>query len=65
VSAAATPRCPLCGQPPRMVLDDGRQSFCGNADCMVIFWAATMTVDELMADIGFIEPLGPAPEEQS
>jgi hypothetical protein len=44
-----TPNCPYCDQPPVLLLDEGRQAFCGNEDCKVLCWDTTCTADELEA----------------
>ena len=37
-----TPCCPLCGEPPVMVMGCGTQAFCGNGDsCPVMTWNPT------------------------
>jgi hypothetical protein len=51
-------KCPLCSQPPMWLLGGGRQAFCGTDDCKVLTWDPTMTVDEFISDIHFID-LGP------
>lgn len=48
--SAPTPVCPRCGQPPIMVLDEGRQAFCGTEGCAVMAWNPTQTPEELEAD---------------
>jgi hypothetical protein len=43
-----TPTCPLCSQPPVIVLDVGRQAFCGSDDCPVLTWDMSTPLDELL-----------------
>ena len=45
-----TPRCPLCGQLPYMVMGDGTQAFCGNDDCTLICWDSTLSLDDNLMD---------------
>lgn len=48
--------CPGCGHPPIMILAGGRQCFCGTeTGCRIITWDATMTLDELLEDIGTVD----------
>lgn len=49
------PQCPGCGHPPRFLLDDGRQAFCGSDDCHVIMWNPTKTLAEMSEDAQFIK----------
>ena len=54
-----TPCCPICGSPPVFVLDGGRQSFCGNDECHVILWDATLPLDELLTgEVGVVRAEG-------
>lgn len=42
-----TPLCPLCGQPPMMVMGGGTQAFCGNDDgCTLLTWDPSLSLDE-------------------
>lgn len=41
--------CPHCGRQPALVLDEGRQAFCGNEACDVLTWNAALTPEELSA----------------
>lgn len=50
-----TPNCPYCGQPPHLLLDDGRQAFCGTLSCDVVTWNPTQTAEQLEADKTVIE----------
>jgi len=50
-----TPDCPLCGQPPFMMLGGGTQAFCGNDDCKTLTWNPAKSVDEFLLDVSFIE----------
>lgn len=50
--------CPGCEQPPRYLMDRGTQAFCGTAECHVITWNPTMTLEELADDIGMIDMSG-------
>jgi hypothetical protein len=44
-----TPNCPLCGQPPYMVMGGGTQAFCGNTDsCPVMTWNPMDTREEFL-----------------
>lgn len=42
--------CPACGKPAHLVLDGGKQAFCGTSDCPWIMWDPTKTLAELNAD---------------
>lgn len=50
--------CLGCGQPPYAVLGGGTQAFCGTPDCRVVTWDPTMTVDEMLEDISYIDLSG-------
>jgi len=45
-----TPNCPHCGRPPQLLLDEGRQAFCGTPYCEVLAWNPTQTAEELEAN---------------
>jgi hypothetical protein len=45
-----TPLCPLCSTPPVIVLDGGRQSFCGSEGCPTLAWDQYVALDELLAN---------------
>ena len=48
-----TPRCPLCGSEPEMVLGGGTQAVCGNEDgCTLIFWNMLASLDDNLLDAG-------------
>lgn len=47
--------CPLCSEPPMWLLGGGRQAWCGNEDCKVITWNPTLTTDELINNLNFID----------
>lgn len=39
---AGSPCCPMCGEPPYMVMGGGTQAFCGNGEgCPVMTWNPT------------------------
>ena len=44
-----TPNCPRCGQPPFLVLDEGRQAFCRHPTCPVLAWNPYQSTEELEA----------------
>jgi hypothetical protein len=46
----ACPCCPLCGEPPFLVLVGAVQAFCGNEDCMVLSWNPSRCAEENLAD---------------
>lgn len=54
------PHCPLCSEPPRWLLAGGTQAFCVTPGCLVITWDPTVTTDELIADVHFIDIAGGA-----
>lgn len=54
-----TSPCPGCGQPPYLVLDDGRQCLCRTETCRVIMWNGTLTPDELANEVGVVVQLIP------
>lgn len=58
MAALVTPECIGCGQRPYQILADGEQAFCGNADCRVICWDATRTLNENLDDCSFIDLSG-------
>lgn len=42
-----SPNCPMCGEPPLMVMGNGTQAFCRNADgCPVFTWNPMDTPEE-------------------
>jgi hypothetical protein len=46
-----TPNCPLCGEPPMMIMGGGAQAFCGNDDgCTLLTWDPSKTLDENLMD---------------
>jgi hypothetical protein len=53
-----TPVCPLCGEPPVMVLTS--QSFCGNEGCRVFVWNQYEGLDQLddaqVIDLPIVDP---------
>jgi hypothetical protein len=49
--------CPLCGQPPALVILGQQLALCGNENCKTLMWDATSTLEELMTNINFITPL--------
>lgn len=46
-TTAACPACPVCGQPPAMVLD--RTAMCPTPDCQVTSWDVTRPAADLLA----------------
>ena len=58
MTALVTPHCPLCSRRPYAALAGGRQMFCGTLDCKVIIWDATMTIDENLQQINFVDLSG-------
>jgi hypothetical protein len=51
-----TPRCPLCGHLPVMMLGGGTQAFCGNDDgCPLICWDPSLSLDANLLDAGFVK----------
>ena len=49
-----TPRCPLCGSAPYMVMGGGTQAFCGNDDCTLICWDPSLSLDDNLMDAGVV-----------
>jgi hypothetical protein len=49
-----TPVCPTCSAPPALVIS-GQQAFCQTPGCPTFIWDPTKTLDELMADISFVD----------
>lgn len=43
--------CPLCSQPPALVLDGGHQAFCGTDGCPALAWDMYLDVDTLMENM--------------
>lgn len=51
-----TPDCPLCGQPPAMILPGGTQAFCGNVDgCDLLTWNPSVSLDDNLTSAGFVQ----------
>lgn len=49
MTAIPTPDCPLCGQPPYMVMGGGTQAFCFTDDCPVLTWNPAETREHFLA----------------
>lgn len=47
-----TPRCPLCDQPPAIVIPGGIQAFCGNEDCDLWCWNPAVSLDDNLLNAG-------------
>lgn len=48
--------CPLCCQPPLLVLDGGHQAWCGNENgCNVITWDMYIPLDEQLMKPSFVD----------
>jgi hypothetical protein len=45
------PDCPLCGQPPYMVMGGGTQAFCFTDDCPVFTWDPSVSLDQNLLDM--------------
>ena len=45
-----TPLCPLCSEPPIMVLGGGTQAFCGSDDCVLLTWNPSLSLDDNLLD---------------
>jgi hypothetical protein len=56
-----TPNCPLCDQPPAIVLPGNEQAFCGNAACPVYAWNPSVSLEENLLSAG---PIEVSPPEQ-
>ena len=51
-----TPRCPLCDEPPMMVMGGGTQAFCGNGEgCPVWTWNPTESREHFLRTAKQIE----------
>ena len=51
-----TPCCPMCGEPPMMVMGGGTQAFCGNGDgCPVMAWNPMNSREEFLRTAKQIE----------
>ena len=62
-AVTAQPCCPLCGQPPLMVMGGWTQAFCGSDDCEALTWnpQEAITAEEFRArakrvDLGTSHP---------
>lgn len=55
MTASLTPCCPVCSQPPCMVVAGGSQAFCGNDDCTTLCWDMSRSLDDNLLDIGFVQ----------
>lgn len=53
--AVLTPDCPLCGQPPLLVLGDATQAWCGTENCRTLTWNPSKTVDENLLKVNFVD----------
>lgn len=51
----AAPVCPGCNEPPVLVLDGGRQVFCGNDWCQVLTWDMWQPPERFKADAVAVE----------
>ena len=49
-----TPRCPLCDNPPAIMLPGATQAFCGNDDCKTLTWNPMKSVDENLLNTNFV-----------
>lgn len=45
-------KCPLCSKLPRMLI--GVTAIHEDDECIVFMWDITMTLDELLTDVGFL-----------
>ena len=50
-----TPRCPLCDEPPAIMLPGGTQAFCGNDDCTLLCWTPALSLDDNLLGAGVIK----------
>ena len=50
-----TPRCPLCDQPPAIMLPGATQAFCGNDDCTLLCWNPFASLDANLLDAGVVK----------
>jgi len=41
-----TALCPVCLEPPSIVIDDGHQAWCGTPNCEVVMWDMHRYPDE-------------------
>lgn len=55
-----TPNCPLCDQPPAIVVGT-EQAFCGNEVCVVYAWNPSVGLEENLLNAG---PVQLSPPEQ-
>ena len=58
-----SPNCPLCGQPPMMLMGGGTQAFCGTDECRAISWnpyddPATFLATAKRIDLTALSPEG-------
>ena len=44
-----TPDCPVCDQPPYMVMGGGTQAFCGSDECPVWTWNPAESREHFLA----------------
>jgi hypothetical protein len=49
-----TPRCPLCGQYPFMVMGGGTQAFCDTPACEVLIWNPARSIDQNLLEACFV-----------
>ena len=57
MSEIRTPDCPVCSQPPVIVIPGSTQAFCGNGDCNVLMWNPSKSIDDNLLDAGFVDLL--------
>jgi hypothetical protein len=60
-----SPDCPVCGEPPMMVMGGGTQAFCGNGEgCPVMTWNPMNSREEFFRTAKQIE-IRPSGDERA
>jgi hypothetical protein len=50
-----TPNCPVCSQPPYMVMGGGSQAFCPNRKCSTLTWNPMKSLDDNLLETNFVD----------
>jgi hypothetical protein len=56
------PHCPMCGEPPMMVMGGGTQAFCATDDCEMFTWDPSVSAAQNLANAQRIEITPSIPE---
>jgi hypothetical protein len=56
--------CPLCLEPPSIVVDNGHQAWCGTPNCEVVMWDMHRYADDRLAPVKLDRDSVPEPVER-